>query len=107
MKITIKDYTRYSPLRCRNGGDYGYEETATIEHFQIIGGYHWTTADFDYCENCGCFEQNMLDHDRICGEYIPTPGMEHAVRLLGENTPEQVIAMFNAWADGLTLEIKE
>ena len=106
MKITIKDYTRYDPRRCRNGGEYGYEETATIENFQIVSGHHWTTADFDYCEDCGAFQSNMRDHDRICGEYIPTVLVKRAVRLLGENTEEQAVVLFNEWANGPTLEIE-
>jgi hypothetical protein len=31
--------------------------------------------------------------------------MEYAVRLFGPHSPEQAIALFNEWADGLTLEI--
>ena len=106
MKLTIKDYTRYDPHRCRNGGGYGYEEPAVIENYQIVDGSHWTTSELDYCEFCGLFQQNMRDHGRICDEYIPSRQMEHAVRLLGENAPEEAIVLFAEWGDGITLEIE-
>lgn len=112
MKITIKDYTNYKPATSHNGGDYGFWETAVIENNQIVSGEHRTTSDFAYCWLCGRFESRLPDHIERQhyddeSDYQPSDSMERAVRLLGENTPEQAIALFDEWANGPTLEIAQ
>jgi len=80
--ITINDYTCYEWQKSRNGGAYSFHEEATIRNGQITDGHHWTSAEFDYCSNCGRFESNMRDHEeQWCFEgYQPSNAMENAVR---------------------------
>ena len=81
FRITINDYTCYEWRKSRNGGAYSFHEMATVQNGQIIDGHHWTSADFDYCPNCGRFESNMRDHERWCYEgYQPSNAMKDAVR---------------------------
>jgi hypothetical protein len=111
MKLTIKDYTRYAPERSRTGGDYGYEETATVENYQIVAGSYRTTSEFDYCSSCGRFERRMGEHierqhDGNGEDYQPSPEMLYAVLLLDERVPARTTELFDEWSNRMTLVIE-
>ena len=74
-KITFSDYTFWKEGQERNGGAYGFTETAIVDETgSIVSGEHSTTADFSYCQNCGRFEDNC-----DCGEYQPSWVMESII----------------------------
>lgn len=57
-KITFNDYGNYSPELYNDGGAYGFWTNYT----NLLNG-EWevsygTTADFNYCPVCGCFEDH-------------------------------------------------
>jgi len=49
-----------NPLMSNNGGDYDFGYTLLVETAtgKVIGGRHWTSAEFDYCPGCGSFRRD-------------------------------------------------
>jgi len=113
LKLTISDYSRYDPRRCRNGGGYGYVEKAFVEQGRVLFGYYWTTSELPYCTICGRFEQRLEDHvdrfhDGSDDDYQASLRMQHAIELLNEHGAQAAIKAFNQWAgEGVTLEIEQ
>lgn len=76
--ITIKQHSN-NPARSFNGGEYEFVETCTFDGAEIISGEHRTSAEFNFCEFCGSFEQNIEDHIQRYhedGKYQPSSYME-------------------------------
>jgi hypothetical protein len=117
MKLTIRDYTTYKSATSRNGGDYGFEETALLDdRGRIESGSYWTTADFAYCPCCGTFEQRMDEHvERQHGgnenDYQPSDAMLMAQKLALLSSPMDdylwAKQKFAQWTDVPTLEIED
>lgn len=74
-RYVIDDYSSYESEKCSNGGCYGFSK---LYYPQADGSYliqHHTTADFEYCCNCGTFG-NSREHEDCVPEVvtsIPTP----------------------------------
>ena len=81
-KITFSDYSGWVEGKERNGGGYGFTETAIIDEAgHIVSGEYSTTTDFSYCPNCGRFE-NSDSHYEECNEYQPSWVMEAIIAYL-------------------------
>ena len=81
---TISDYTSYEEGKSRNGGGYAFFEEFEICDGKPVNGRHWTTAEFDYCQNCGTFERDMREHEERfgCTEYLPSDEAIKAVNMI-------------------------
>lgn len=81
IRITIEDYDNYESDNGLTGGKYGFEEVAIIENGKLKEGSHWTTAAFEYCENCGNFYKDIRDHKISCqcNSYRPSSRMEKII----------------------------
>jgi len=56
-KVKIRDYRDYDPNLCNNGGMYGFTETYYRKDDDTFEIHYFTTADFDYCEKTGRFQE--------------------------------------------------
>jgi hypothetical protein len=56
-RVTVYNYKNYNSERSCNGGEYGF----TNEYYRIDGNnfecHYFTTADFDFCEKMGKFQE--------------------------------------------------
>lgn len=53
--VRIVDRESQSTTR-NNGGDYDFGRTVAVRGREAVGVRYWTSADFAYCPNCGCFD---------------------------------------------------
>lgn len=106
-KFKILDYTHYDPAKCRNGGAYGYEEIFEVKAGEAVNGYHWTTADFEYCPLCGRFERHLQEHlERFHdgeNDYWPSETAKMAARIIAEAGFEAAQEFVAGWGNGLEL----
>lgn len=74
-RVRFNDYSDYDSEKCNNGGSYGFwTDYSRLENgnWEISYG---TTADFDYCPVCGCFNDHYEGNDCCyssgyeCGEF--------------------------------------
>lgn len=64
-RAKVSDYRNFKAERCSNDGCYGFGQTYTLANEERLRlgldaepkyrVKYWTTADFDYCEDCGSF----------------------------------------------------
>ncbi len=56
-KVKVRDYRDYDPNLCNNGGKYGFTDTYYRKDNNTFEIHYFTTAEFDYCEKTGRFQE--------------------------------------------------
>ena len=97
-KVRFNDYSEYDSEYGNNGGKYGYWTEYRKLHNGLIEISYGTTADFDFCPVCGCFN-NHYDYDSCyesgysCGDY-ETVSESELLKLINDFETEETEECF-------------
>ena len=93
-KVRFNNFSEYDSEKCSNGGCYGFwTDYSCLENgnWEISYG---TTADFDYCPVCGCFEDHYDygEEEYSCGDFetITTEELLERINSFEENAEQYI-----------------
>lgn len=91
--FVIIDRESENAERCFNGGDYTEGRTVAVENNAPFAVRYWSSADFDYCAQCGSY--GTCDHDDLSPTDYDLAGWENGEKITDKTEYDTAVRRLN------------